>query len=82
MSVKYELYNTGTSVRHYSFPSYCASSLADHKVSGTVLDRVSKKFHTATLLVVKIGCMASAVYELKLMEHQWKATAMAQNVSR
>jgi hypothetical protein len=64
--VKYELYSTGNSVRHYSF--HCASSRVDHKVSGTVSDRVSKMFYTATLLVAKIGCMASAVYEGKLME--------------
>lgn len=67
--MKYELYNTGTSVRHYSIPSHCASSRVDHKFSGTVSDRVSKMFYTATLVVAKIGCMASAVYERKLMEH-------------
>lgn len=67
--MKYELYTIGNSVRHYSFPGYCASSRVDHKVPGTLSDRVSKMFYTAKLLVAKIGCMASAVYEGKLMEH-------------
>jgi hypothetical protein len=67
--VKYELNNIGISVRNYSFPGHYASSRVNHKVSGTVSDRVSKMFYAATLLVTKIGCMASAVYEGKLMEH-------------
>jgi len=33
-----------------------------------------------TLIVAKIGCMASAVYEGKLMAYYWKVTAMVQRV--
>jgi len=80
--VKYELYNTGSSVRLYCSPGHCAPSRVDHKVSGTVSDRVSKMFYTVTLVVANIDCMTSTVYEGKLMDNYWKVTAMVQKVSR